>query len=131
MSETPDPTLEPDAVASVAEIIRAGADGRLRLPATMRAELLEACDRSGMTAMAFARLHGLKYPTFMTWLGKRRRDGQERGAGAGGGFAEVVGVAPPAAPLRVQLSGGVVVEITSRAALPLAAELRSMLRTRC
>ena len=135
MSEIPDPTVEPGA-APPSPIIRAGADGRLRLPAAARAELLEAYDRSGMTAMAFARLHGLKYPTFIAWLAKRRRRGQDRADGpvvAGtplAGFAEV-GIEGSAAPLRVQLAGGMVLEIHSRAALPMAAELLAMLRARC
>ena len=137
MSEIPDPTVEPCAAPSTSSIIRAGADGRLRLPAAARAELLEAYDRSGMTAMAFARLHGLKYPTFIAWLATRRRNGQSHvdGPVAAGtalaGFAEVVGIDGSAAPLRVQLAGGMVLEIHSRAALPMAAELLAMLRARC
>ena len=137
MSEIPDPTLEPDAAPPTSSIIRAGSDGRLRLPAAARAELLEAYDHSGMTAMAFARLHGLKYPTFIAWLAKRRRSGQplaDDSAHVGAplaGFAEVVGIEQAAAPLRVQLAGGMVLEIHSRAALPMAAELLAMLRTRC
>jgi hypothetical protein len=137
MNDIPDPTWEPGAAPPASSIIRAGADGRLRLPAAARAELLEAYDRSGMTAMAFARLHGLKYPTFIAWLAKRRRNGQPladdpvAAATPLAGFAEVVGIDGAAAPLRVQVAGGMVLEIHSRAALPMAAELLAMLRTRC
>jgi transposase-like protein len=133
-----DPTTpEPGGAPPTSSIIRTGVDGRLRLSAAARAELLEAYDRSGMTAMAFARLHGVKYPTFSAWLAKRRRAGQPlandpaSAAPPLAGFAEVVGIDESAAPLRVQLAGGMMLEIHSRAALPMAAELLAMLRTRC
>ena len=37
-----------------------------------RQELLDAFDRSGLTAMAFARGHGVCYQTFIAWQRKRR-----------------------------------------------------------
>ena len=40
---------------SDSSIIRAGSDGRLRFTPAQRQELLDAFDRSGLSAMAFAR----------------------------------------------------------------------------
>ena len=55
-------------------IIRAGSDGRLRDSPAQKQSLLEAFDRSGTSAMAFARQHGVQYQTFIAWLRKRREE---------------------------------------------------------
>ena len=51
--------------------------GRLRSSPEQRTALLAEYKRSGMTAAAFARWSGIKYPTFMAWVAKARR-GQNR-----------------------------------------------------
>jgi hypothetical protein len=128
-SITPPPTT-PGPSAEVS-IIRTGRDGRLRFTAGQRGELLAAFDRGGQSAMAFARGHGVNYQTFIAWLRKRR----ERGMPAAGGpaFAEVrlEPASCAAAPLRVTLPCGSVVEIGSRAAIALAVELLTALRRPC
>ena len=57
-------------------IIRTGSDGRLRFTTDQRQALIDAYDASGMSAMAFARKHGVHYSTFIAWLRKRRVSGQ-------------------------------------------------------
>ncbi len=42
--------------------------------AKRRAELLAAFDRSGLSAAAFARQHGLNYTTFCGWRHRRDKD---------------------------------------------------------
>jgi len=42
-----------------------------RTDATRRARLLAAFDRSGLSAVAFARQHGLNYTTFCGWRQRR------------------------------------------------------------
>ena len=42
-------------------IIRNGGDGRLRYSPAQRQTLLAAADRSGISAMAFSRQHGVQY----------------------------------------------------------------------
>lgn len=54
-------------------LIRTGSDGGLRFDPQHRLALLADLEAGGMSAMAFARLHGTKYPTFMSWVVKRRR----------------------------------------------------------
>jgi len=44
---------------SVSSIIRSASDGRLRFTPAHRQELLDAFDRSGLSAMAFARGRGV------------------------------------------------------------------------
>jgi transposase-like protein len=126
-------TPPPSTPAHTAEvsIIRTGRDGRLRFTPEQRRELLAAFDRSGQSAMAFARDHGVHYQTFIAWLRKRRESGTLPLTGPA--FAEVLidPAAHAAAPLRVILPCGSVVEVSSRAAIPLAVELLTALRRPC
>jgi hypothetical protein len=118
-----------------AKVIRSGKGGRLCFTPAQRGAMLDAFERCGVSAMSFARQHGLKYQTFISWLRKRREE-RERQVDDGGGFAEVV-LGPPSDPgpgapgLRVELPGGAILYVTSRAALPLAAELLNSLRRSC
>jgi hypothetical protein len=47
--------------------------GRVTLPAAQREALLDEFDRSGMKGQPFAKLLGVNYPTFASWIQKRRR----------------------------------------------------------
>ena len=114
-------------------IIRTGSDGRLRYTPAQRDELLEAFDRSGLSAMAFSKQHGVSYQTFIAWLRKRRQSGEALLPGLPA-FAEVMLQEPPPTPcaaLRIVLPCGTALEVSSRAALPLAAELLQTLRRPC
>jgi len=124
--------MPPDLV-SESSIIRTGSDGRLRYSPAQRQDLLDAFDRSGLSAMSFSRQHGIHYQTFIAWLRKRRQNPGEPGT-AQPAFAEIFldGPAPPpTAALRISLPCGAVMEVASRAALPWAAELLSALRRPC
>lgn len=117
----------------ISTIIRTGSDGRLRYSREQRQDLLEAFDRSGQSAMAFSRQHGVSYQTFIAWVRKRRECGESLAPDASA-FAEVVVRQPTAdcaAALRIVLPCGTIIEVASRAALPLAAELLSTLRRPC
>jgi transposase-like protein len=114
-------------------IIRTGSDGRLRYTPARRGELLEAFERSGLSAMAFSRQHGIHYQTFIAWLRKRRQSGEALPPGIPA-FAEVMLQEPPPTPcaaLRIVLPCGTALEVSCRAALPLAAELLQTLRRPC
>ncbi len=124
-----------DSAPSDSSIIRSGSDGRLRFTPAQRQELQEAFDRSGLSAMAFARSHGVCYQTFIAWQRKRREQATIPATHYGPAFGEVL-VADrqptcPSAELRVILPCGSIIEIASRAALPLAVELLSTLRRPC
>jgi hypothetical protein len=47
--------------------------GRGTLPASQREALLDEFDRSGMIGRPCAKLLGVNYPTFASWIQKRRR----------------------------------------------------------
>ena len=118
---------------STSTIIRTGSDGRLRYSREQRRDLLEAFERGGLSAMAFSRQHGVCYQTFIAWLRKRRESSVPLTSDAPA-FAEVMlrqSAPDSAAALRVVLPCGTVIEVASRAALPLAAELLSTLRRPC
>ncbi len=122
-----------DPAPSHSTIIRSGSDGRLRYSPAQRQGLLDAFARSGMSAMSFSRQHGVHYQTFMAWLRKRRENSSSEIPGPA--FAEILldgpATANPPAALRIVLPCGTVIELASRAALPLALELLSTLRRPC
>jgi transposase-like protein len=70
-----------------------------RSTAAQRARLLAAFDRSGLSAAAFARRHGLNYTTFCGW---RQRRAKARGAPA---FVQVE-LPAPAGPAGLMIELG-------------------------
>jgi transposase-like protein len=86
--------------------------------AARRARVLAAFDRSGLSAAAFARRHGLNYTTFCGWRQQRAKP-QSTPA-----FVQVELPAPPApAGLIVELGGRARLRIESPAHIALAAQL--------
>jgi len=53
-------------------IFKRDAAGRVSYSAERREELLDEFERRGMKGAAFARMAGISYPTFATWIQKRR-----------------------------------------------------------
>jgi hypothetical protein len=51
--------------------------GRVKTPLARREQLLDEFEQSGLSGQKFAQLTGLRYPTFASWVQKRRR---QRGA---------------------------------------------------
>lgn len=116
---------------SESALIRSDRRGRMLVGAEQREALLDEFERSGMSGMAFCKLHGLVYPTFASWR-KKRRERPKPGAAA---FAEVVVGDKPSSDLmrgsggtlRVRLPAGAVIEISGRDQLPLLVELLTSL----
>jgi len=52
---------------------KADAKGRRLVTAERKAELLPKYEASGLTQKVFAKQEGVKYCTFLSWLGKKRR----------------------------------------------------------
>jgi len=57
--------------------------GRVRTPLAQRDALLDAFERSGLSGMKFAALHGVKYPSFANWVQQRKRHRLMTEGGAG------------------------------------------------
>lgn len=129
------------------QIVKRDALGRTTTSREQREALLDEFERSGLKGTQFARLVGVKYPTFASWVQKRQH---ERGGYAGSGLVQVAAesgsvalveaVAPrPSAPtqahtgagLPIQLPGGATALVTTPQQARLAAELLNALRTSC
>src|SRR4029434_3661492 len=63
---------------SGSEILKMDEAGRVRTPPEKREALLSEFERSGMTGTQFARFSGVRYPTFMSWLQKRRKEAWQK-----------------------------------------------------
>jgi hypothetical protein len=98
-----------------------------RVQAPRRAKLLAAFDRSGLSAAAFARQHGLTYTTFCGWRGRQAKSKTPAGAKATAGrspaFVQVEVTAPVAPELLIELGGSARLRLTSASQLDLAAAL--------
>ena len=140
------------------DILKQDARGRVLVSAVRREALLDEFERSGSSAMRFARLAGLKYSTFANWIQARRRQRalvqppgceatEENGLAARGGpvrlFEALVEGDPSGREEARRAEGGVVIElpggsrmlIGSPVQLEMAAELVALIaqrtRARC
>jgi hypothetical protein len=107
-------------------IIKSDRTGRPRYTQDYRDEVLTAYESSGMSGPAFAAHCGLKYPTFATWVARRRRgDGIPRKAVGPGRFvfAELAPGDGGAGEVRVTLPGGAVAMLERPGQAVLLAEL--------
>lgn len=75
-------------------------DTRLRVqtPPAQRDALLDLFATSTSTAKAFAAEHGIKYPTFMVWIQKRKLVPRDENVGGGGPISSSTAPTAPAAP---------------------------------
>ena len=108
------------------ELIRTGRDGRQRYSEAYKHQVLEAFDASGMSGKAFAEQCGVKYPTFASWLAKRRRDGSPQAAAPAdpdGPAFLLAEIGEGSEALELTLPGG----ITARATTPGQARLLAAL----
>ena len=55
------------------EVLKTDALGRVRVKTARREALLDEFERGGTSAQAFAKLVGINYQTFASWIQKRRR----------------------------------------------------------
>ena len=107
--------------------LRVDTKGRVWTPEAKREEILREFDRSAASGVEFARMIGVKYPTFAGWL---RRRGARPGVGRRGRpkrepvqFVEATIPGRATEPLVVELPRGVRVRITASAQIPLLLEL--------
>jgi hypothetical protein len=87
-------------------ILKTDGRGRVRTPLAQREALLDAFERSGLSGMKFAALHGVKYPSFANWVQQRKRHRLMAGPGSGPG--EVIGSTAASPGASVQWWEGVV-----------------------
>jgi hypothetical protein len=135
------------------KILKQDTRGRVRVPAQRREALLDEFERSGVSGAKFARLVGIKYPTFAGWVHRRRCvRGEDAGVAgepealrsealASGGpvrlFEAVVEAGTDAGRaardgcgLQIELPGGCRARIESPVHLEMVAELVTLLAQR-
>ena len=117
--------------------------GRVRVKKARRNALLDEFERGGTSAQAFAKMVGIKYQTFASWVQKRRRARQQYPPAVkalptipttAGALRLVEAVTEPTVTkgtegLIVHLPGGARVEVRDPRQAGLAAELLKALTT--
>lgn len=61
------------------QMLKSDERGRVRMPPERREALLDEFEKSGLSGMKFARMVGIKYPTFALWSQRRRQQRQADG----------------------------------------------------
>ena len=127
-------------IENEAEIVKQDAAGRVRISRERREELVDEFEGSALSGAQFARLAGIKYSTFASWVDRRRsRRGAapeqsappEKGGESGIRLFEAVverggperGRAGMGAGLIVELPGGSRLKLDGPGQLACAAEL--------
>jgi hypothetical protein len=108
------------------EVLKVDEAGRVRTPRKKQEELLDAYEGSGMTGMQFARHVGVKYPTLMNWVQRRRREqgGQDQVASGDARWIEaVVEQEAGTGCVMAEVPGGLILRIMGRAQAAVAAEV--------
>jgi len=95
--------------------------GRMRLSPEHKEALLDAFERSSMSGLGFARKYGLTYPTFASWVRKRKEAKQAQPSLDS--LVEITPAASSATGLVVELSGGNRIHLADASQVPLAAAL--------
>jgi hypothetical protein len=127
--------------------LRTDTRGRVRTPVERREALLEEFERSGISAMAFAKMAGINYATFANWRQKRRkarglRESVSEDAAAMGKTVETnrpmrlfeafvehgSGAGARCAGLTIELPAGARLVVESPVQVRLAAELLALLQ---
>jgi hypothetical protein len=111
-------------------IIKSDGIGRVRYSQAYKDEVVAAYRASGMSAAAFAKHCGVKYPTFVSWVAKGKTESSPRGGDEGGQrfILAQIGGSQAEVPLKVELPGGVLVHVSNPDQLVLLAELLKAIR---
>lgn len=119
---------------STTRVLKTDVSGRVWTPKAQRDAILDEFEQSGMPALKFAAMVGVKYPTLANWIQKRRR---AREVSAGSGESAPITTEPAAlkwfeatvesresrSALVVQLPGGATIKVSDAAQAVLAGHL--------
>jgi len=104
-------------------IVKSDRSGRTRYTAPYKQQVLDAYESSSLSAPAFAKQCGVKYPTFAAWIAVRKRPQHAASAGRPAFLiAELAATADDTA-LEVRLPGGALTRATGSSQIRLLAEL--------
>ena len=122
-------------MTSTDRVLKVDGAGRVWTPRERREAVLDEFERSGLPATKFAAHLGVKYPTFASWVQKRRKLRGDGGVAAQLQPAALKWVeasvasaeANAAQPLVVHLPGGARIELVEVGQVALAGELLRVL----
>lgn len=127
------------AIATELELLKTDALGRVKVPPVKRELILDAFERSGLSGQAFAEHIGVKYPTFATWVQKRKRARGDYPKGCGKSVKAPLALveavveqeftASPAPSLEVEAPGGIKLRLGRREDIALAVSLLQALKS--
>jgi hypothetical protein len=72
------------------KLLKSDTRGRVRTPLARQESLLDEFEQSGLSGAKFAALAGVKYPTFASWVLRRRKGGRPDPAPPAGDSAATV-----------------------------------------
>lgn len=126
-------------LATELDLLKTDALGRVKVPPAKREAILDAFERSGLSGQAFAEHIGVKYPTFATWVQKRKRARGEYPKGGGKSVkaplalleavVEQESTVNPVSSLEVEAPGGLKIRLGRREDIALAVELLQTLKS--
>ena len=123
-------TVPSESIESVA--VTLDSKGRVRVTKEQRRAILEKFERSGVSAVQFAKLTGLKYSTLAGWRQRQRRRQRQAPTQRVQLLEAVVTSAQSAsAPVVLHLAGGAQMELSDSKQIPLAAALIRALSQPC
>lgn len=113
-------------------LIRQDRLGRMRFTRGQRDTMLDAFEGSGLSGPQFARLHGVAYQTFATWVQKRRKQTLTPSFPITLAEVEHPSVSALEAPsVELGLPGGATLRLSEPSQLPLAVALIRELSRPC
>ena len=105
-------------------IIKSDHSGRTRYTEQYKQEVVTAFESSSLSAPAFARQCGIKYPTFAAWIAARNRGGSKPARKSPSAFLIAEVAADTGGPaLEVSLPGGAVARASGAEQIRLLAAL--------
>ena len=106
-------------------IIKSDRMGRTRYSQAYKTEVVTAFEQSGMSAAAFAKHCGVKYPTLASWVAKAKTftPSKTRGNDEARFIIAEFGSGSIDAPLKLELPSGMMVHVSSAHQFGLLAEL--------
>ena len=105
-------------------IVKSDHSGRTRYAAQYKREVVAAFESSSLSAPAFARQCGIKYPTFAAWIAARKhREAKPAHKNPPAFIIAEVAAETDGAALEVRLPGGAVVRASDAEQIRLLAEL--------
>ncbi len=109
------------------QILKINERGHVLTPRQQQEDIVNAIEKSGMTGAQFARHAGIEYPTFMSWVQRRRRSREVTASvkvlGSGAAWIEAVVENQPSEGLTIEIAQSLRVRIPGEGSRGMAVQL--------